>query len=164
MVLDWMFIGKISSFVSIMVAIPVFWSWSILLGQKRRQQRMLQSLEKVTGDNPVAVIVDISPEEIENQVKLYLSKNSMHMDVLKVKKKILGKDTVQDFVEELIKVKAQAMEKGADRFHLFYRGPVVGAIIVGGIFGNTVTTIYHLDKIVGYESWGPLHRTYLQGM
>jgi len=54
------------------------------------------------------------------------------------------------------------MAKGTDRIHLFYRGPVVGALIVGEIFSNTAVTIYHYDKSTGYyESWGPLHRSFV---
>jgi hypothetical protein len=161
---SWDTVDKIGIVVGLLLALPVFWSWVILLGQKKRQKRILQSLSQSSGEMPVAVVVDIGPEEIKNQVVAFLKKSAMDMELLAVSAKRLDKENLQDFVADLHRVKAQAMEKGADRFHLFYRGPVPGALIAGGVFSNTVTTIYHLDKGVGYESWGPLHRSFLQGM
>lgn len=160
----WDTLDKIGIVVGLLLSVPVFWSWTILLGQKRRQKRILRSLERNPGDNPVAVLIDIGPEEIQNQVIAFLKKSGTNMELLKVSIKKLEKEKLQDFVDDLHKIMAQAMEKGADRFHLFYKGPVAGALLVGEVFGNTVTTIYHLDKSIGYESWGPLHRTYLSGM
>ncbi|BCB96584.1 hypothetical protein JZK55_15060 [Dissulfurispira thermophila] len=158
----WELLDKVNIIIGTIVAIPVFWSWYFLITQRRRQKQLIKSLETLSGDRPVAVSIDLMPGESENQALMYLKKHNLDMEFLKITREKLKKDELQNFVEELHKIKAEAMSKGADRIHLFYRGPVVGAMIVGEVFSNTSVTIYHFDKATGtYESWGPLHRSFI---
>lgn len=160
--LSWNWIERTDAIVGLILAVPVFWSWYILIGSRRRQKQLIKSLETMSGDRPVAVSIDLMPGESENQAIMYLKKHNLDMELLKITREMLNKDDLQNFVEELHKIKAEAMAKGADRIHLFYRGPVVGAMIVGEVFSNTAVTIYHFDKNTGlYESWGPLHRSFI---
>jgi len=144
------------------LAIPAIWSWIILLGYKNRQKSLIKTFESIKGDRPIAISIDLMPGESENQVLVYLKKNNMEMDILKIKKDRLDKDSIDDFVSELYKIKAEAMRKGADKIHLFYRGPVAGALITGEVFSNTAVIAYHYNKASGtYESWGLLHRSFI---
>lgn len=162
MPLTWEAVDRFGIIIGLLVAVPVFWSWGILLTQKRRQRQLLKRLEKISGDRPLAVSIDLMPGESGNQALLYLKKQGLDMEFLKVTREQLDKEGLQNFIEELHKVRAEAMMKGADRLHLFYRGPVVGAMLVGEVFSNTAATIYHFDKNLGtYENWGPLHRSFL---
>ena len=157
----WDWIQNVEAFIGVILAIPVFWSWYILLGNKRRQKQLIKSLEVATGDRPIAISIDLMPGESENQALMFLKKQNLDMELFKITREMLRKDEIQDLVLELYKIKADAMSKGADRIHLFYRGPVIGALIVGEVFSNTAVTIYHFDKNTGcYESWGPLHRSF----
>lgn len=158
----WQLLDKTSIIFGIIVSIPVIWSWIILLGYGKRQKNFIKSLENIKGDKPVAISIDLMPGESENQVLVYLKKNNMEMDILRITKDRLDKDSIDDFVKELYKVKAEAMAKGADKIHLFYRGPITGALITGEVFSNTSVNIYHYDKATGtYESWGALHRSFI---
>lgn len=158
----WDLLDRVNIIIGIGVSIPVVWSWWILFTQKRRQKALLKSLEYAKGNRPLAILIDFGPGDSENQVKLYLKANNMDMELLKYSASELKKEAIQDFVTELQKLKARAMERGADKIHLFYRGPVVGALITGEVFSNSSVNIYHFDKATGtYESWGPLHRSFL---
>ncbi len=158
----WDLIQNAEALIGVVLAVPVLWSWYILLGNKRRQRQLIKSLEATVGDRPVAISIDLMPGESENQALAFLKKHGLNMELLKITRERFDKDNLQDFVSELHKIKAEAMAKGADRLHLFYRGPVVGALVVGEVFSNTATNIYHFDKNIGtYESWGPLHRSFI---
>lgn len=157
----WDLLDKLNTIIGIAVSIPIVWSWYFLYKQKKRQNELIRSMEYAKGNRPVAVLIDLGHGEIENQVRVFLKGNNMDMDILKYSAQELKKETLQDFVDELQKLKARAMEKGCDKIHLFYRGPVVGALIVGEVFSNTAVNIYHLNKDGSYESWGPLHRSFI---
>lgn len=158
----WDAIDKLGIIIGIIASIPIFWSWTILLGYRRRQRQIIKSLEKKSGDRPIAISIDLMPGESKNQVMLSLKTLGMDMEILKLTQERLNKDSLQDFVDGLHRLKADAMAKGTDRIHLFYRGPIVGALIVGEVFSNIAVTIYHFDKSTGtYESWGPLHRSFI---
>lgn len=135
----------------------------MLLGQKRKQKQILKMLESHKGNKPIAVIIDLMVGDSEPQVLLHLKNlGLLNIERLKISKEILKKDEIQDFVQDLLKIKGEAMAKGTDKIHLFYRGPVVGAMIAGEVFSNSAVTIYHFNKESGtYESWGPLHRSFL---
>lgn len=158
----WELLDKCSMIISIIVSIPVMLSWWILFTQKKRMKLLLKSMESTPGNRPVAALIDFGPGDGENQVKIFLKTNNMDMDLLKYSANELRRETLQDFVNELHKLKANAMQKGCDKLHLFYRGPIVGALITGEVLSNTSVNIYHFDKATGtYESWGPLHRSFL---
>jgi len=158
----WQLLDKTSIIFGIIVSIPVIWSWIILLGYGKRQKNFIKSLENIKGDKPVAISIDLMPGESENQVLAYFKKNNMEMNILKITRDRLDKDSIDDFVNELYKIKAEAMAKGTDKIHLFYRGPIIGALITGEVFSNTAVNIYHYNKATGtYESWGPIHRSFI---
>jgi hypothetical protein len=158
----WDFIEKFSVLLAIILSVPVVWSWMILLGSKRRQKMLIKTIEKTTGNRPVYVLVDIGKGESENQVLAFLRSQSVSINkIQKISREKITKDDLQYLVNELQKIKGESMEVGVDRFHIFYKGPVAFAMIVGEVFSNTPTTVYQYDTKEGvYESWGPLHRRY----
>ncbi|MCX7793200.1 MAG: SAVED domain-containing protein [Thermodesulfovibrionales bacterium] len=158
----WDLLDRINIIIGIIVSLPVISSWWMIYTQKKRQKILIQSLEAAKGNRPVAILIDFGPGESENQVRLFLQENGINSELIKYSSPELKKEDLDNFVRELHRLKARAMEKGADRIHLFYRGPVVGALITGEVFSNASVTIYHFDKASGtYESWGPMHRSFL---
>ncbi|MEM3553492.1 MAG: hypothetical protein QW658_00865 [Candidatus Bathyarchaeia archaeon] len=64
------------------------------------------------GKVPVAILVDLGPGESENQVRSYLVKENLDMEILKYTAQELRKEDLDTFVEELQNLKAEAMKKG----------------------------------------------------
>lgn len=158
----WDIIEKFSVILGIVLSIPVFWSWMILLGSKRRQKMLIKSLEKNPGDRPTYLLVDIGKGESQNQVISFLNSQGVSdAKPVAISREQVTKDDLQELVNKLQEIKGKAMEDGADRFHIFYKGPVAFAMMVGEVFSNTPATVYQYDLKSGkYESWGPLHRRY----
>lgn len=158
----WDLIEKFSVIFGIILSVPVVWSWFILLGSKKRQKILIKTLEKSPGNRPAYLLVDIGKGESENQVISFLSSQGVTgVKPVTISYEQVTKDDLQNLVEKLQEIKGKSMESGVDRFHIFYKGPVAFAMIVGEVFSNTPATVYHYDLKSGkYESWGPLHRRY----
>jgi len=153
----WFLLDRVGIVLGIVLALPVFWSWIILLGYRRRQNRLLQEIRKQPGDRPIALIVNIGEGDIANQVRRYLESQDSQMDIKLLSEKTLSQDTIAEFTEKIRAIRAEFMEKSIDKIHLFYRGPVAGALLVGDTLSNGFPVlVYHLDKQKGYECWGPL--------
>ena len=151
------YLDPIGIVVGLGLAIPVFWSWAILLGNRRRQREALENIINTTGDRPSALVISIGPGDVTNQVQAYLNDQDMQMKVESLQIPVLTKDKILDFVQELRKKRAELMKKGVGKVHLFYFGPVAGALLVGDVFSNGAVSIYYYHRDKGYyECWGPL--------
>lgn len=151
------YLDPIGVVVGLLLAVPVIWSWGILLGNRRRQREIIKNIQNTTGDRPMALVVSVGTGEVTSQVAAYLHDNKLEMEIKSLCFSALTKDKVSDFVTTLRKVRAELMEKGVGKVHLFYFGPVIGALLVGDVFSNGAVSIYyfHRDK-AAYECWGPL--------
>ena len=150
----WDLIEKFSVIFGIILSVPVVWSWFILLGSKKRQKILIKTLEKSPGNRPAYLLVDIGKGESENQVISFLSSQGVTgVKPVTISYEQVTKDDLQNLVEKLQEIKGKSMESGVDRFHIFYKGPVAFAMIVGEVFSNTPATVYHYDLKSGkYES------------
>jgi len=133
----WDWIDKFGTIIGILATIPVVWSLSILLGYRRRQRALIDSIKANPGDRPIALAISVArdntPIDISNQVRAYLEGEGMEMDVEALSLPALTADKTTEFVAELRKMRAKLIEKGIGQTHLFYMGPVVGALLVGGM-------------------------------
>jgi len=157
----WDWIDKFGTIIGILATIPVVWSLSILLGYRRRQRALIDSIKANPGDRPIALAISVArdntPIDISNQVRAYLEGEGMEMDVEALSLPALTADKTTEFVAELRKMRAKLIEKGIGQTHLFYMGPVVGALLVGDVFSNGAVRIYYHNQGTGkYEKWGPL--------
>ena len=125
------YLDPIGIVVGLIVTVPVFWSWLILLGNRRRQKQLIKNIQKTTGDRPAALVVNVGPGDVSNQVRAFLIDNQQEMDVDALNFSNLNMDTVPDFVQTLRSKRAALMVKGVGKVHLFYFGPVAGALLVG---------------------------------
>lgn len=157
----WAQIDQLATAIGIVTAIPVFWSWFILLGYRRRQVALIESITRSPGDRPMALAIsiarDATPIDISNQVRAFLADQGMQMEVASLPWPVLSVDKTTDYVAELRKMRAKLIERGVGQVHLFYMGPVVGALLAGDVFSNGAVQIYYHNQGTGnYEKWGPL--------
>ncbi|RLB77600.1 MAG: hypothetical protein DRH15_11100 [Deltaproteobacteria bacterium] len=153
----WNWIDKTSTFFGIITAVPVFWAWFILLRWRQRQKRIVESIGRAAGDRPVSLVISVGPSDITNQVKAYLAQNDNKMEVETIHLSSLTINKTVEFVEKLRGIRARLLERGAGTIHLFYMGPVVGALLIGDVFSNGSVVIYYYNKDKAtYECWGPL--------
>jgi len=67
---------------------------------------------------------------------------------------VLTVDKTNDYAAELRKMRAKLIERSAGQVHLFYMGPVVGALLAGDVFSNGAAQIYYHNQGTGnYEKW-----------
>jgi len=158
-------LNPISIVLSIILAIPVFWTWyEIIFAARRRQKRMLAEINK----NPVGIssifIVDLNPHlNIYNQVIRWREEDSaikIPNDRIYpiVRQKDLALSDSIDLISEIRKNMAKMAEAGVDTIYLFYSGPVAFAAIVGAELANKFRVFsmqYHNGK-GKYENWGKL--------
>ncbi|MBL1260113.1 MAG: SAVED domain-containing protein [Thiotrichaceae bacterium] len=143
--------------IGLLVAIPVFWSWLILMGNRRRQKQLIKSIQNSQGERPMALVVNVGQGDASNQVRAYLASSGGEMELEALHIAALNIDEIADFVQKLRSKRAEFMSKGVGKIHLFYFGPVTGALLVGDVFSNGSVTIYYYQRDTGgYEPWGPL--------
>lgn len=69
----WAQIDRLATAVGMITAIPVFWSWFILLGYRRRQMALIESITRSRGDRPITLAISIARDtttiDISNQVR-----------------------------------------------------------------------------------------------
>jgi len=149
--------------IGLLVAIPVFWSWLILMGSRRRQKQLIKSIQNSQGERPIALVVNVGQGDASNQVRAYIASSGYKMELEALNIEALNLDEIAGFVQKLRRKRADFMSKGVGKIHLFYFGPVTGALLVGDVFSNGSVTIYYYQRDTGgYESWGPLtHPMYL---
>jgi len=151
------YLDPLGIIIGLIVAIPVFWSWWILLGNQRRQQKLVEHIKKTTGDRPCALAISVGSNDIANQVQVHLHDHQLDMTLETCHYQHLTTDSVVDFVKGLRKTRAKLMEKGIGKVHLFYFGPIAGALLIGDVFSNGSVSIYYYNRDKGgYECWGPL--------
>lgn len=67
-------------------------------------------------------------------------------DVETIHLSLFTRDNTVEFVEKLRETRARLLKIGAGTIHLFYIGPVVGALLISDVFSNGSMIIYHYNK------------------
>lgn len=159
------YLDPIGIWIGLILAIPVFSTWLMLLKERRQKKKTWEQAKKSRGNNPAVLIVDILPgKNISANIKQYLNSNNDLKEIADKRiitlswNKPLKPEDMSDFALELRKKISEIYNTGADRIHLFFGGPYSAATIVGSELANNMPTIlYQYDIVEGeYKSFGPL--------
>lgn len=122
-------------------------------GEKR------ENLRGIHSHNPYALCISLIPNSysIKDRVDNFLLSSKMKMPTCEILMDGLTYETMETFLQQ-IREKLRAELASATEIHLFYQGPVVAAVLLGGVLDNWgPVKLYHYDKESGiYEYWGPL--------
>jgi Na+-translocating ferredoxin:NAD+ oxidoreductase RnfG subunit len=166
----WNTLDKIGIILGIFTAVPVVWTFIILFTTERRRKKKLKNLIK----NPKAIesvlIIDVSRENIKAQVVNWLKKNPKLKKITEKNIYYVGTtdkltvDNIDKMLDKIREARIKITDSGSGRIHLFYRGPVTLAAIVGAEFSNGCPVVLYqnsLDKdntAIEYQEWGSLNR------
>jgi len=159
------YLGPISTIIGIVTFIPILYIWwDVYFGRRKRIADWYDRARKSNSQKtPSILIVDLLDKgDIRTQVESFRNNEeplsnipSDRIFVVTRTKHISPEDIAQLVVD--IKSKAsEILSAGTDTLHLFYAGPIVPSIIIGGIFSNTFTVILYQHSQGTYVNWGPL--------
>ena len=159
------YLDPLGIWIGLLLAIPVFSTWFIVLGQKRQNKKIWQQARKVTGNLPAVLIVDILPgKDISTNVRQHLNSEDTFKNIPEERiitltwGQSLKPNDMPDFTLQLRKAISQIYNTGADRIYLFFGGPNSAATVIGSELANNIPTILYQYNIVQgkYENFGPL--------
>ncbi|MEE9356404.1 MAG: SAVED domain-containing protein [Methylococcaceae bacterium] len=164
----WSNIDKASQVLGIIAFFPILYSAYVLFYIKRKEKVILEEIRKKPGDKPGVLIVDAIREggEIRPQVENWLwqqpefeeKREYTMMELVRFQ----GNLTYEDMAEinrSIRKAVGSLQSSGVTNYHVFIRGPLVLASVVGCILANHRPSIlYQQTKNGGYESWGALNQ------
>lgn len=165
----WLILDRTSiliTFVSFIIGVV---NAAILLSYRRQRKYILDSLRNNRGTIPGILSVAISPDAIHPQVVKYVSRQpwakerKFEEEEVHIREKGITSAHVDKVIGEVRAARARLAAKGCDVLHLFYRGPLAMALMIGAELGNGVRVhVYHLDSTSGeYQDWGVLNRRLL---
>lgn len=159
------FLDKFSIVLSIVLAIPVIWTWCELMGRRKRRKQWMQDMQRTGGQRPSILVIDYLRGEKEMRASLesYRNKEQVLREIkedmvftLESKREHLNPSDIPDFVDDLREKVAELSRTGTDTIHLFYGGPATLATFVGRELGNGCQVILYQYTQSSYVSWGPL--------
>jgi hypothetical protein len=163
----WNFIDRLSSFVTILLAIPVFYGAYLVITRARRYRKLVERMEKNPTPMPMALAISLAGIDITGQVRQFLAANNLKMEVQSfTETKGVTRENIHKLLHGVLKVKARMTEAGATEVHLFLACPLVFAAAVGALLDNWVPVkVYHLNRERGqYEFWTPLYKGFVPGL
>lgn len=173
-VLEWIHHG--SNFIHIINAVFIISTWWVLVFRRRHREKKLYNITKRhPGQRPAALIVNcLERGDITNDVKHFIaSDESLNTSVQKERifilnagGKALKSEDMPELALKMLDKAGEILGSGCDVLHIFYGGPVVPAIVLGGVFSNRGDVrLYHRTTTpavgptgagVTYEPWGRL--------
>ncbi len=159
------YLDPVGIWISLLLAIPVIWTWIILLGEKRQKKKIWKEARKTTGNLPAVLIIDMLPDkDISSNIRQYLNTEKSFKKLPEERiislcwDKSLVPEDMPEFATKLRKKIGEIYQTGADRIHLFFAGPAVAATVIGSELSNNIpTTLYQFDVTKGsYINFGPL--------
>lgn len=158
----WNIIDKISAIAGIITFIVFIGTVLMVLSRTYRfKKRIAMTLEKGSSSR-IALIVSLKPNEhiTENEIKDYLSKKNMNMNIDYFKVNGVSSDTLPTLRKRFLTKKQELSNRGISEVHLFYKGPVAAAFFLADVLNNWKPVyIYHFSHDShnkGYECWGLL--------
>lgn len=165
------YVEPASVIISLILAIPVFWTWwEVTIGKRRQHRKWLHAVKEEPGRNPSVLIVDIPKDSpgrsIKTQVERYRS-NHAELALIPSDRIFhiqfggsLKPDDMARVQREIRKAACEIYAAGTDVLHYFHQGPVSSAAMVGAEFANACqVNMYQWDQNT-YQPWGPLsHRS-----
>lgn len=158
-------LGPWSTVVTLVVSVPVFWTWwETVFGRRRRNQRWLEQARGWRGRQPAVLIVDISDRgSIRAQVEAYVRSdigNIPNERIVEIAIPRMVTDADMSMIHEEIQEKVGRLHHlGTDVVHCFLRAPVLVSAMVGAALGNAMQVNLYHNQQTGYKNWGPLRHT-----
>jgi hypothetical protein len=157
-----------SVIVSLVLAVPVFWTWyDVVIGRHRRARQWFRQVSRDPGQRPAILIVDLLPgKDMRAQVQHYIAGCPELASIPEDRRFYLTRDTpltpddLPDLVRELRAKAADIARAGCDTVHCFYAGPVTFAAVIGAEFANGARLLFYQHHQGSYANWGPVR--YLQ--
>ncbi|MCX7897146.1 MAG: hypothetical protein N2441_04665 [Rhodocyclaceae bacterium] len=165
-------LDPIATVISIVTALPIFWTWwSLTLGRQRRYRLWFESARKSSGKLPAVLIFDyLAGKNIRVQVERFLASHETLKEIPPERVFYIGREkTLQPedmpaVAQEIRAMVAEVWRTGTDELHLFLAGPLAIAALVGAELANSNCRIHFYQNHMGstYVDFGPLrHPTFL---
>lgn len=164
--LNWDSINKFSCIVTIGGSVITFIA-GIKFHKLKRWIEFKRIKKSVLKKDSGVLIISVGNNDIENQVKVWLSTKKGYKDIpderiLKVEKlgDINPKD-IDKIIHDLRNKKIKLQSKGIHNVHLFASAPVVIGEMIGAELSNNLNVfVYHhnFKSKNKYELWGKLQR------
>ncbi len=150
--------------LSLVVTIPVFWTWyEVIFGERRRRRKWFQEVRGQKGERPAILIVDLLPgKDIRASVERFRAHQPLLQTIPKDRIFVLSRERplqaedMPDLHHELRQIIAQISTCGADQIHYFHAGPAVVAALVGAELANTAQVLVYHQQHGTYHNFGPL--------
>jgi len=168
--MDWQIISRIADFCGIISLIPILLSFIyILRSDVLHHRRYLKKIrDKKADDDDAILIVDIGESAIRPSVEKWVYKQEKFRNLPKeniysviCKKKRIEELDLDSFLKAFRKERNEIYSKGLSTIHLFYRGPVIIATIIGAELSNGRPVIFYQNDTrnpEGYVNWGAIER------
>lgn len=162
--------GLTSLFLSIMMAIPVWWTWyAVLYGKKRKYRKWQEKMRKNPGKIPCILGVDAKiGGDPESAIRRFCLDSEALKEIVNNKDRCFWLHWKQNLVPEDMEVfRTKLLEKitemfhsGADTIHLFYAGPVTLAFLIGGELANSGRVMLYQYQNGEYQNMGAMKRPF----
>lgn len=163
----WTWLGNVANIIQMLSAIPFLFSAWVLFRRARRYRKRMMELEQALSEKPKALAIGLTGTDISGQVRQFLDKKSMNMEIeTYFKEGGITRENIQSLLHDILKIKKKMTADGVTEVHLFLSCPLVFAAAVGAIFDNWVPVkVYHLNRESGqYEFWTSLHKGFIPGL
>lgn len=150
--------------VSLLIAIPIFWTWwEIAFGAKRRHRRWFKQAQEHLGQRAGILIVDLKPgKNIRTTVEGFrqtdnkLKKIPPDRVFTLAHNQPIKPDTMPEISRELRNTASEITHAGIDQVHLFYAGPAIVGCLIGAEFANSQQVLLYHHEHGQYINYGPI--------
>lgn len=169
----WYWISNFSAVLGIILAIPpVYMAVVYLTRDRERQKKRLEVIRNSKGVTSAVLIINIGQLPIRVDVEKFIKENEelqaeeIGTNIFEYhhKDKILNEsaaDTLFEILKGIREIEEQLKEKGVQRLHLFYAGPIMPAAMIGAELSNRFIVFCYHNTTDGsrkqrYVLWGEL--------
>lgn len=153
----WSILNCVSNVLGVLTAMPMLAAAVLFLHRARRYRQRLRELEGQTTARPVALALSLTGLDISEQVRGFLADLDARWPLRTYcHNEAVSCDSLPRLLQHLARLKNDLSLEGVTEVHLFYAGPVVLGLMLGGLLHNWVPVkVYHLNSFTGqYEFWG----------
>ena len=158
-------LNPISIWLSVIVSVPIFWTWwDLVIGRRYRHRRWQDEVSRQAGSRPAILIVDLLPKKnIRAAVEHF---RAGYDDLRAIPEEhifVVSRDAwlepsdAPGLVLDIQAAAAEILRCGADVLHYFHAGPVFASAVVGAEFANAGCRVLLYQNEQGhYVNFGPL--------
>ncbi|MGV6817469.1 MAG: SAVED domain-containing protein [Thiotrichales bacterium] len=150
--------------ISLLIAIPIFWTWwEIAFGARRRHRRWFKQAQENEGQRAGILIADLkSGKDIRATVEHF---RQTHNKLKRIPTDLvftlrhnqqLKPETMPEISRKLHDTASEITQAGIDQIHLFYAGPAIVGCLIGAEFANSQQVILYHHEGGQYINYGPL--------